>query len=100
MTDLITTLEAAAEGSRELDEAIGVLMGYEIGKDIGLSPHYTTSLDMAILLVPPGANYGFLSEGTAWVWPNGGFDLLAGIEGKAPTPALALVIACLRAREA
>lgn len=55
MQDLIAKLEAAAEGSRELDaEIVGKLWA-----DMGVFarstlPLYTTSLDAAVALVPEG----------------------------------------------
>ena len=53
--DLIERLEAAEKGSRELDEDIGELMGWVRGVNIGRSPHYTSSIDAALMLVPEGA---------------------------------------------
>lgn len=61
-------------------------------------PAYTSSVDAALTLVKGGWDYGFLSDGTAFIWPDGGFDLLEGIQSQAVTPAIALCIASLRAR--
>ena len=100
MTDLITRLEQAAEGSRDLDLAIEKafercdppeLLAFPL-------PHYTTSLDAALTLVP---------EGWAWdlmAWPNEPSEAAICQPGsphlgrwKGATPALALCIAALRA---
>jgi len=77
MTDLIARLKAAPEGSRELDGRIAVVINYrfedvhgrkfkDIIADFGYRnmrttdwdswhvPHYTTSLDVALTLVPEG----------------------------------------------
>lgn len=55
---LIAKLEAASEGSRELDEAIAVIdMGAakaEDWRDAGITPNYSRSLDAAVSLVPDG----------------------------------------------
>lgn len=101
---LIERLEAATEGSRELDAEIashyGGLSGmsYETWEAVEAhAPHYTTSLDAAIQLVREGCAWGvevrFGRLGSrAWVKPDLPFS-----EGN--TPALALCIAALRARE-
>lgn len=134
MKDLIEKLEAATEGSRELDAEIGAQLGggvashncsdntrrtYGAGawftdadnmravliEHTHHAPHYTTSLDAALTLVP---------EGYAWSLD---FDpKLPGKPGRpyyadvtdfsthaakawSTTPALALCIAALKARE-
>lgn len=64
---LIARLEAATEGSRELDCAIYRTLGGKLGREIRHTngtyittegdesvPHYTTSLDAVMLLVPEG----------------------------------------------
>lgn len=112
--DLIAKLEAASEGSRELDVAIhhgraaahkhlpsgftmkdlgnphrnrGLAGSKFIYPDRGPAPHYTTSIDAALTLVPEGW--------TPW-------DLIASHctpDEFDAAPALALTIAALRARE-
>lgn len=134
MDTLIARLEAAAEGSRELDAEIVVALdlradwckgyGTEIYVDrstietigqptilvntlgkrspgnppMGDYPHYTTSLDAALSLVPE--DYWWSVRATTGCWaevgPRNRFDQ----EGGGATPALALVIAALKARSA
>ncbi|MDH3376209.1 MAG: hypothetical protein OEQ39_04475 [Gammaproteobacteria bacterium] len=104
MKDLIERLEAAESGSRELDANIALSMGGSVklvpGPNGAQWPHYTTSIDAALTLVPEGWRWqvsGFEASGEACV------DSLAlDLEryGAAATPALALVIAALRAMEA
>lgn len=142
-TDLIARLEAASEGSRELDWAIRDCLGTitmplsaeanwswvrRVGDqiiDIGPEsfrllttndtylPRYTTSVDAALTLVPEGFA---VREWTIWpgmpstlvieeahkeadgkYWRKSGYGRWPA-EGK--TPALALCIAALRARQA
>ena len=137
---LITKLEQASEGSRELDAAIWETQGYvrkksrkwhipttpekiyvdtwrtPSGKEIApfyedggidpddIPPHFTTSLDCALTLVPEG--WGWLVE----VWqreeswaqvvcrPKGSTKPSGIFEGaEAKSPALALCIAALKA---
>jgi hypothetical protein len=149
---IIEKLEAATEGSRELDALIwtqilpksgmgldgymrieSATFEYEAGKNgyvhqwvcnngerltgpLRPAPHYTTSLDAALQLVPYEADWdcGFIRENKAYTanimlpmtaeqmkerfpdWPEG-----AGYStehAKARTPALALCIAALKAR--
>lgn len=127
MNTLIAELEAATEGSRELDaeiwwdvkpsQARTTYWNGATGKPHPLidlprsglgyhgvcvsAPHYTTSLDAALTLVP---------EGWWWVINSGTQGLAkailgargsdAGAHEDAHTPALALCIAALRARQA
>ncbi len=121
--DLIARLEGATESSRELDAFICWMVNPHPQGSAGpdwwllpqgtqqhvptISPHYTTSLDAALTLVPP--------ECSSWEldW-NGHSGALHGkaccatiyltgsstqYNGDAPTPALALCIAALKARE-
>ena len=114
MGDLVQELERATEGSRDLDQEIRKLLvaqklsagqgGAEVRQDMGHwslgypdsnIPHYTTSLDAALTLVPPNVTWRVKGgpqkrQISAWV---------AGWDGYASTPALALCIAVLRARE-
>jgi len=126
MTDLsglIERVEAAGEGSRELDadiaRAIGRIpphAGYaamdDVAWDRGLGysvPAYTTSLDAAMTLKPSGEGHWpqLIMTGTnpnnsrrqrdrAEIWTkNGGKPF----RGHAATPALAIVAASLRAQK-
>lgn len=112
---LIEKLEAASEGSRELDLWISHLAGkhgstfhhneaferIQRGRkllDMKWLPHYTTSLDTALSLVPEGklwtvSNYNGFGQCEAW-FDDGDFC------HPAATPALALCIAALKTRAA
>ena len=62
-------------------------------------PHYTTNLQDALELVPEGWNWHLITEFdgiNAAVWPPGNAEDFPEIT--APTPALALCIAALKAR--
>ena len=125
MTDLITRLETAAEGSRELDAhiharqlggefkhftgggALIVVNGLQHGVAESVLPHYTTSLDAALTLVPEG--WAWMVQSIPYHWQAHTADLWIpsqyskGLEVEkmrvdAATPALALCIAALRAR--
>lgn len=118
--DLIARLEAATEGSRELDWDIAHLLypGEEpatvtVGPQL---PHYTTSLDAALMLVPDGWRWQIFGEGKssdmdprpmAMLYGDT-FDVDRGYgqppdqdiewsEAHAATPTLALCIASLKA---
>ena len=121
MTDLIARLEAATEGSLELDAEIWMTLypnwrnfpRTEDGgwiTDMGKSARaygYTTSLDAAMTLVPEGAfvELHISPKGTscdAEVSLNDGKFLIADDTVKTSTAAtapLALCIAALKARE-
>lgn len=60
---------------------------------------FTESIDAALTLVPEGWCWGLFDEPNAWLWPTPTRDLLTGIQGKGATPAIALCIASLRARQ-
>jgi len=105
---LIAKLDAATEGSRELDYAIWQFHfgGYAHPKDN--YPAYTSSLDAALTLKPQDMMCA-ISIGTepdhARLWSRDGGPLSARTSIFAPgkTPALALCLACisaLKAREA
>lgn len=123
--ELIAKLEAATEGSRQLDGEIGRAVGYVAsswwgaiafrwneGECWGSVPDFTTSLDAALTLVPEG--WGWLArshdgspayDGTGrgrggFANVNIGRDDAQFFTEFAATPALALCIAALRAREA
>ncbi|CAB4176800.1 hypothetical protein UFOVP1672_43 [uncultured Caudovirales phage] len=114
--DLIERLSNASEGSRELDLAIvrsgvGIPIVQEVWSDDDLlnvsniMPHYTTSIDAALTLVPEGWRvYALQEEYTdkPGVWFAGLDHRTAHYKygsmiGKAPHPALALCIAALQA---
>ena len=121
---LIRDLEATTKGSRELDASIfieitlGVKEAGRIDRQDGLVgwwpkdgpyqsaeevPHYTTSLDAALTLVPEGAGWN------VWHYTDGYAALVGkrceksignGVEGWSDTtPALAFCIAILKARK-
>ena len=135
MQDLIDRLEAATEGSRELDGLIWkAITEHKIDKNwcgdsaifvadhflneqnehdvewdmfcwIGQFPdhkvpHYTTSIDAALTLVPQGWRYGVdAKEGeTSFAVLLRKSDWLY-VEASAPLPALAICIAALKARK-
>lgn len=98
--ELVAKLEAATEGSRELDYAVEMsrydpetmyALNLKLSGDL---PHYTTSLDAALTLVPEGYcwSIGFAGRTIANVWKT-------PTPSKGGTPALALCIAALKARE-
>ena len=120
MDKLITELEVATEGSRELDRRVLLASGWLIDaygywwarngnlgfhgeKEAHLLPQPTTSLDAALALVPEG-----WAGGGRIVAPYGPYNIeLLGISndaglahGRGATPALALCIAALKARQA
>lgn len=115
MSGLIERIEAAGEGSRKIDGDIAVDVksvppfvshrdspewaSWSGGRDYWDAPHYTTSVDAALTLVP---------EGFDWTLghTNGGLTIHAEVGGRGDeymrfgaTPALALCAAALRARE-
>lgn len=110
LAGLIEELEGAPEGSRELDAKVFWFHFPEY--DRATTPlqaclHYTTSLDAALTLLPEGYNYQLLKD------PGSHRLKTYRVQVKTPefregeiwsgahrtSPALALVIACLRARE-
>lgn len=110
LSDLIARLETTKEGSRELDAAIDIYVTGGSSADLAyvledvertLGPkHYTTSLDAALTLVPKeyAGNWDLK-------WRNKAscraelYRPSYQVDGLAATPALALCIASLRARE-
>ncbi len=121
MNDLIAELEAATEGSRELDDEIFLAIhpdqgtfsedgeywyAMDLDEDGGpwaLLPNYTTSLEAALTLVSSGAHVSAQFD-----TPEKGCDTAASIVlsygekrlggGGHYTPALAVCIAALKAR--
>lgn len=112
MDDLIARLEKATEGSRELDSQIAQnLWTQQFGKcrpkDLRI-PTYTTSIDAAMTLVPEGVE----GEVRWWKGADGNTYARACIDADLTSdvlplyesatvrsPALALCIAALKARE-
>ena len=119
MNDLIKTLEAAEEGSRELDETIAIGIGQKTRSYIGLGeeeifqfdkhvkhaswwetlPHYTTSIDAALTLLdrlPRKAHWSV-------AWPVAQVELIFSggplIKIDAGTPPIAICMAFLEARK-
>jgi hypothetical protein len=128
MDSLIERLERAMEGSRHLDSWIAAYVGIgewnlsewlSVVKDptfgpepaIPEAPHYTTSLDAALTLVPEGC----ILDGFS-IWPGNARATIAAThkdengqiwhgtfdgrwQATAPTGPLALTLAALKARE-
>jgi len=112
--DLLTRLEKATGPDRELDEALAEIAEWDPDEHHGEDlPHYTASIDAALTLVPEGWQWQISTRapephaGRAYVH-NGELQMTgAGMarnpayraaETTAPTPAIALCIAALRAR--
>lgn len=99
---LIARLESATQGSRELDAMIyGTINPKRSFRSFRFEgvPHYTTSVDAALTLVPEGMRWtcGFSNHvpHNAQVWTSTGF-----YEGECDSNrAIALCIAALKARE-
>lgn len=112
--DLMARLEAAVEGSRELDEAIADALGWMRGGEFWWkppggdyrmgAPGFTQSLDAALTLVPDG--YSPNISGPVLHRPVWGCDMRLlrtnsfpdGLGRSAPTPALAVCISALKAQ--
>ncbi len=123
MEDLIKSLEQAEQGSEALDKSIARHLGFRIAATTG-GPHimrqnddvaswdlprYSRSLDAAVTLIPKGwrweaADYGGNQDGPrAALWhgiPAEHIDDVQHHGAFGETPALALCIAALRARQA
>lgn len=101
MTDLITRLEEATEGSRELDGAIDKAIDNwrdpppTVHDPYWCSSHYTTSLDVALTLTPPHMHWKEVLTKA--------LDLLTELVPKGPLTMgrfiLCVCVAALRARE-
>lgn len=121
LDDLISVLKAATDGSPDLDERV---FEHVVGRDVehfdyvsqAIRP-YTRSIDSALTLVPAGAVWHVMNDyglpGRAKIVPSGKTIYDSNIydaenfddgpilfQGDGETPALALVIAALRARKA
>lgn len=104
-TALIEALERAEGPSRELDRSIFYALQDQMTGDPFFAPKFTASIDAAMTLVPEGwaatvcrFNSG---KGKAILWRDSWCDNHAPTAGTdAPTPAIALCIAALRAGSA
>jgi hypothetical protein len=102
--DLIARLEAAMEGSRELDELID---NYVLGGSAAGPRAYTTSIDAALMLVPEGWVLAHLGDDASGM--EGNMKALGACceldcgrmekQGMAATRPLACCIAALKARQ-
>ena len=123
MKDLIAKLEAATEGSRELDADIYEAIGCEVVRARksrrGLNwcyrghfphgwlairwekmNHLTTSIDAALTLVPEGMFWSIDSSGSAYICQLDSGGQRGSVRvGDGESPALALCIAALKARQ-
>ncbi len=124
MEELIKSLEAATEGSRELDRAIDLYLNpdteiwspdwYSGGKNEYLrwpdpSPgvakyrhvyHYTTSLDAAMALIVKGWHWKIDSDGDVELYRGDPINPSCRWEfGSSKSPVIALCIAFLKARQ-
>lgn len=114
MDALITELEAAPVGSRELSDKVLLATGWSIGSTghwftpeherLGINPQRpspTESLDAALTLVPEGWFINTANQSNSgWIWGLYNPDIqecVANRIEKEP-PALALTIAALKAR--
>ena len=111
MTNLIAQLESAPEGSRGLDYMIHTKLGWidqdqggwdgPNGEHTGEGwPHYTTNLQDAVEALPEGwfwiAGNSAINGVSAEIWETRE-QATCSAWAKAPTPALALCIAAIRA---
>lgn len=96
MASLIARLEQASESSRELDAEIARAMRGAHGDKID-APEYTDSIDAALLLVPDGAAWSVMQNHISPAASVGG-NRVGPWWRRRSTPALALCIAALKAR--
>lgn len=107
MSTLIERLENATGPDRDLDDAIAFEVGANIPK-WDTAAFYTSSIDAALALVPVNHTWWVDGESvngagetelpTAHVMPYGG-DFRIADRSSGPTPATALCIAALKARQ-
>lgn len=108
MDDLIARLEKATGPDRDLDHAIDTAL---LGEWTYYAPEYTASIDAALTLVPNGYRWLVRKHDGSKTWAGGkGAKSFANVyadEHESPmyeawtqTPALALCIAALKARQA
>lgn len=102
---LIDRLEKAAEGDWALDREIVIALG--LPETSALRRSFTRSIDDALSLVPEGRYFTVSTRHSAlrsreladaFIWAD--LDACVGDCDSAPTPALALTIAALKARRA
>ncbi len=119
---IIERLETAGASSGELDGEIAYAVDWQISDDCGWReyfdtypkiamtdenlPHYTTSVDDALTLVPEGwvwiVQTDYELPGRAGIYcadPDGTDNLPVNFTADAATPALALCVAALKALE-
>lgn len=98
LSALIARLEAATEGSRELDWAIAVNEGGEVWNPL----YFTTSLDAALTLVPAHhmweVRHGIGCRAVVWTLEQDYDGHSVPVGNTMDQPALALCIASLKAR--
>ena len=123
LKSLIAELETAKEGGRRLDYGIARLLGRSVPRFVDIEeiisnpeaevvrlkgggvstgfrpPRYTTSIDAALTLVPEGWNWQISDIGLAWVGTHLAANKPVRFDGDAATPALALCISALKARD-
>lgn len=110
LKSLIAELESAKEGSRELDAMIENWLEHGSESDLAYiltdienitkPAPYTFSLDAALTLVPEGWYWQISEVGLAWVGTHLTANKPVRFDGDAVTPAIALCIASLRAKDA
>lgn len=97
LASLIERLERASGPDRELDIDICTAIGKtRLAPGFQTAPHYTSSIDAALTLVPDGWIAVVSTNGMASVENKNKKNLVNG--PASATPAIALCIAALRAR--
>jgi len=101
LTQIITRLELATNGSRGIDQEIADVIGHVFKPR--MMPRYSRSFDAAFSLMLPGCDWdiGYIqTQGyVAHVMRRASPDGWVAESGKAPTAPLALCIAALKARQ-
>lgn len=102
MKEFIDRLASASEPSRILDWEIHVRNGLNGVGSCGEHPQYTSSLDAAMSLKPEGyqayVDTGVWDQAHACVWTDRPHRISGGAV-KAATPAIALCVAVMRAKQ-
>jgi hypothetical protein len=98
MKELIERLERATDGSHALDHAIAKRFYAAAAVDQDVFPAYTSSLDTAMTLVPPGLDWA-VHQTADGVFATVLTPDAVEHEGVSDKPALALCIAALKARK-
>lgn len=116
MTDLLSRLSSAEEGSRELDAEVAYAVGWRSRIENPIypawwcspggneylafeQPHYTTSIDVALTLVPERIKDWNFRHRNGSVYTMQLCIPSTEYEGRAWTAPLAICLAALRARE-